>query len=216
MPETILVISPHPDDESIGCGGTIALHRARGDWVAVLFLTSGEMASPDIPAEKVWQIREAESRRALAILSAELPAFLRLPDGRVGEDVDGSAAAVAKVLETIQPDRIYLPHQNEDHPDHVACLPVLAKAHKLIGRAEPWLLAYEVWTPVDRYDLVEDISEVQQLKMSAVRCYESQLKQFQYDRAVAGLNQYRGAMAGHCAFAEVFQSVSFPVVYPVV
>jgi N-acetylglucosamine malate deacetylase 1 len=209
-PESILIIAPHPDDESIGCGGTIALHRSRGDRVQVLFLTSGEQAMKDLPSAEVWKIREGEAAAALNILSADLLGFLHLPDGAVGQDMERSAHAVAGAIASIQPDRIYLPHGNEDHADHVAALPVIGLAYRQLNRAEPWLLAYEVWTPLDRYDLVEDVSSVYETKMAAVRCYESQLKQFKYDRGIMGLNMYRGTMAGHCEFAEVFQSVGFP------
>ncbi len=215
MSETILVIAPHPDDESIGCGGAIALHRRHGDQVLTLFLTSGEGSMKNMPAEEIWQIREAESRAALSVLSSELLGFLRLPDGRLDKQISQGGQAMAEAMEkamgSIHPDRIYLPHGNEDHPDHQAVLPMLAAAYRQLGRAEPWLLGYEVWTPLDRYDLVEDISEVFSLKQAAVNCYQSQLEQFRYDRAMAGLNMYRGAMAGHCEYAEVFASLTFPV-----
>ena len=74
----VLVIAPHPDDESIGCGGTVALHVQRGDTVNVVFLTSGELGLKQFPREKVWKIREAEADAACKVLGvrpseAELP-----------------------------------------------------------------------------------------------------------------------------------------------
>ena len=55
------------------------------------------------------------------------------------------------------------------------------------------------------FDEVEDISEVMDTKLAAVCMYGSQLSSFRYDQAVEGLNRFRGALAGHCAYAEVFR-----------
>ena len=208
--QRVLVIAPHPDDEAIGCGGAVALHADAGDRVAVLFLTSGEGGLRHLSAAGAWAVREAEATAAAADLSADILGFLRLPDGDVGGDLGGSAAAVAAAIAGWPADVVYLPHPDEDHPDHVACLPVLSVAYARLGRPEPWLLGYEVWTPLQRFDHVEDVSAVMDRKLAAVRRHASQVADFAYDRAVAGLNAYRGALAGRCAYAEVFASLTFP------
>ena len=61
----ILVLSPHPDDESIGCGGTIANHTAAGDQVTVIFLTSGEKGCEGKPPDETCNIREQEDRKSV-------------------------------------------------------------------------------------------------------------------------------------------------------
>jgi N-acetylglucosamine malate deacetylase 1 len=70
------------------------------------------------------------------------------------------------------------------------------------------LLGYEVWTPLSEPDSVEDISKLMSRKLRALRAHASQLKEFDYVRAVRGLNEYRGVMMGRCRFAEVFQTLS--------
>ena len=76
------------------------------------------------------------------------------------------------------------------------------------GGPLPELRAYEVWTPLTAYDHVEDISAVLPRKLRALRAHKSQLQQFDYLRAVSGLNQFRGALAARRPFAEVFQSIN--------
>jgi LmbE family N-acetylglucosaminyl deacetylase len=67
------------------------------------------------------------------------------------------------------------------------------------------LLGYEVWTPLSEYNEVQDISAVMERKLEAVRCHRSQMGEYHYERAVRGLNEYRGVMAGRCRYAEVFR-----------
>jgi hypothetical protein len=74
--------------------------------------------------------------------------------------------------------------------------------------AIPELRAYEVWTPLAAQDHVADITRVMARKLRALRAYRSQLHEFNYERAVRGLNQFRGELAAKCRHAEVFQTVT--------
>jgi LmbE family N-acetylglucosaminyl deacetylase len=206
MPGNVLVVAPHPDDESIGCGGAVCLHRRRGEPVHLAFLTSGERGIDGTPPETVRSVREAEARRAAAVLDVGRVDFLHLPDLGLLDAVEPAARRLAAVLRASPPGIIYLPHPAEAHPDHQAALPIVRAAVALAGGGPPELRTYEVWTPLTAYDWPEDITPVMARKLQAVRCYVSQLRTFRYDRAVRGLNQYRGALAAHCRYAEVFQS----------
>jgi len=83
-------------------------------------------------------------------------------------------------------------------------------AVRAAGIPTPELRAYEVWTPLAGYNHVEDISAVMSQKLRALRAHRSQLKEFDYARAVTGLNQFRGELAARCRYAEVFQSIDLP------
>jgi LmbE family N-acetylglucosaminyl deacetylase len=208
----VLVIAPHPDDECLGCGGAVLLHVAGANRVAVVFLTSGELGLKHLQREEAWRIREQEARRAAKILGLETPVFLRQPDWYVGENIDAAGAALGPVLTRENPDLIYLPHPAEWHPDHKAALPVLAAALRTSGLPAPELRGYEVWTPLAEYDHVEDITAVMQRKLHALRAHKSQVTgEFDYVRGVKGLNQFRGALAGKCDYAEVFRRLTLPV-----
>jgi LmbE family N-acetylglucosaminyl deacetylase len=203
----ILVIAPHPDDESIGCGGTIALHAARGDHVAAVFLTSGELGLKHLSPERARQVREREAEAAARVLGLATLEFLRLPDWYVGDLLDQAATALRPILDRLAPERIYLPHAQEWHPDHAASLPAVSAALAGSSIPQPALLSYEVWTPLAAYDDGTDITSLMGRKLDAVRCHRSQLEQLRYDRGVRGLNMYRGAIAWGCGYAEVFQHV---------
>lgn len=200
----ILVLAPHPDDEAIGCGGAVLNHVDRRDRVVTVFLTSGELGLKTLPPAAAREVREAEALAAAAILGTASTLFLRLQDWGIGDDVDAAAAAIRPILGEERPAVIYLPHPEDDHPDHRACLPALRGAMRSIAVPAPDLRGYEVWTPMPAWERAEDVTSVMPRKLAAVGAYRSQLEQFRYDRAVSGLNQYRGALAGRCEFAEVF------------
>ena len=94
----ILVIAPHPDDETIGCAGTLCRHVAAGDRVAVVFLTSGELGLKHLPARKAWKIREAEARAAARLLGIARLDFFRLPDWTVGDHLRKAARLLRPIL----------------------------------------------------------------------------------------------------------------------
>jgi LmbE family N-acetylglucosaminyl deacetylase len=200
----VLVIAPHPDDEAIGCGGTICLHTDRGDRVVTVFLTSGELGLEHLPREDAWQVREAEATEAATVLGTEAPIFLRCPDWFLGDAIAETALALRPVLKRAEPEIVYVPHPLEWHPDHRATGAVVRLAARSNGGSPVELRTYEVWTPLPVYEVVEDVTAVMERKLSAIRCYRSQLDHFHYDRAVEGLDRYRGCLAGHCDYAEVF------------
>jgi LmbE family N-acetylglucosaminyl deacetylase len=205
----VLVIAPHPDDEVIGCGGTVCLRGRRGDRVAAVFLTSGELGLKELPREKAWATREAEARAAARILGLAGLYFLREPDWTLADHQPTAARALRRVLQQEEPALIYAPHPEDGHPDHQAALPVLRAALKGSGLTTPGLRAYEVWTPLPRPEIVEDISAVMPTKLRALRAHASQLGgRFDYVRAVRSLNGFRGALGGKCRYAEAFEPLS--------
>jgi len=203
----VLVIAPHPDDESIGCGGTLCRHAAKGDRVVAVFVTSGELGLKHLPREQAWAIREREAKAAAKILGLAEVEFLRQPDWTVGDHVAEAARALRPRLKREAPKLIYLPHPRDWHPDHRAALAVLRAALRNVKGAAPELRGYEVWTPLSEHDQVEDITALMPRKLRALRAHRSQLGEFNYERAVRGLNQFRGELAAKCRYAEVFQTL---------
>src|SRR5439155_9446855 len=95
----------------------------------------------------------------------------------------------------------------EWHPDHKAALPLLRVALKDSPVATPTLRAYEVWTPLTTHEREQPSIAAIPRRLRALRAHRSQLREFDYLRAVSGLNQFRGALAARRPYAEVFQSV---------
>ena len=201
----VLVIAPHPDDESIGCGGTLRKHVLAGAHVTVVFLTSGELGLKHLAKEKAWQVREGEARKAAEILGIAETIFLRGPDWMIGDSAVSDQ--LRPILESKEWSTVYLPHPGEWHPDHKACVSIVRSALPAQRNFSAVFRGYEIWTALSKYQHVEDISSVMAVKLRAIRAHQSQTAQLDYTRAALGLNAYRGAIAGRCRYAEVFQHV---------
>ena len=111
-------------------------------------------------------------------------------------------------MKTFRPDTIYVPHGGEQHPDHLAAVRLVQLALRGgSSRAKrPVVLMFEVWTPLQQLDHIEDISAHIELKLAAIRAYQSQCAVVDFAEAFRGLARYRGEM--HCwpegEYAEVF------------
>lgn len=207
MPESVLVLAPHPDDESIGCAGAILQHRLVGDHIRVIFLTSGEQGIPGRPASEVWGIREREALRAAQALGIHDFEFWRLADRALGREADRVVPRLRQVFQRRPPTRVYIPHPQDGHTDHEAVWPMVEAALQGLPEVAPTVsvLGYEVWNPIRQPGHVLDISRELRTKLRAIRCYESQLALVRYDQAVRGLNRYRGVLAGGGRYAEAFE-----------
>ena len=202
----VFVISPHPDDESIGCGGAIRGHVVCGDSVRVLFLTSGEKGGHGRPAEETIRIREAEARAAARVLGIEEIEFWRQPDGAF-RATRALAARLGDTLRRWRPQVLYVPHEREMHPDHRAACRLVRLALRSFRRTHsPAVMQFEVWTPLQRIDHIVDVSPHIEVKMAAIRAYKSQCEAMSFDEALMGLNRYRGEMHSWPGgdYAEVF------------
>jgi LmbE family N-acetylglucosaminyl deacetylase len=205
----VLVISPHPDDEAIGPGGTLRRHVEQGDQVEVIFLTSGEKGSRTQPAGELGPVREREAETASKILGYQHLEFWRQPDGAV-EATDELVARLARKLKDAQIDIVYVPHEGEMHPDHRATARLVTRAVASLNPNAPRVLMYEVWTPLQQIDHVEDISDQIDTKMNAIRAHKSQCDIMDFVEATRGLNRYRGEMHSWPGgpYAEVFQHMA--------
>jgi len=147
-----LVVSPHPDDETFGCGALMSLKRAAGVPVRVILATNGEAvtaASGAVP-ETVIQARRSQILSACQRLGVEASEvhFLGLPDGRIPHEAQpGFETAVERLLaemETFPVGEIFAPHPYDHHPDHVA-MTQMARAAVLRSGRDWKILYYPVW-----------------------------------------------------------------------
>jgi LmbE family N-acetylglucosaminyl deacetylase len=213
--ENVLVFAPHPDDDVIGCGGSIAKHIHQGDGVAIVYMTSGEAGSLEYPAPKLRRLREIEARNSSVLLGVTDLTFLRHPDGYL-EYTRTALDAVVSLIRCKQPTRIYIPHNHDSIPDHKVTHHLVMEASRRAGGpwfrqcgTESWkvrtVLGYEVSTPLVSVGYSQDISAYLPKKLEALRLHRSQLDSIPYDQAIQALNRYRGIMTGQGKYCECFQ-----------
>jgi len=201
-----LVVAPHPDDETLGCGGMMAEKRLLGGQVSVVFLTDGREGGARAPedkdpgrsrrqAEALVELRQEEAIRAAAVLGLGQKDlyFMKGHDGRLAEELacptQGMAREVAELVEQVGAEEVYVPHYRDSHPDHEAAYKLTVAALKLL-KPPVHLRQYPIWLwwsalrrPRLRGKdmsgaLVMPLGEGWRLKRRALECYESQLSRF--------------------------------------
>jgi LmbE family N-acetylglucosaminyl deacetylase len=141
-----VVISPHPDDETLGCGGTLLRKRATGARVAIIFMTDGTASHQHrLPSEQLAVERESEAREAAAVLGVDPEAvhFIRAPDSQLSQHVEATLPRVVELLEHYRPAQLYAPFHRDGLADHVAAASLAERAATAAG--VPELLGFPVW-----------------------------------------------------------------------
>ncbi len=211
----VLVIAPHPDDEIIGVGGTIAKRVAQGHEVFVCIATKG--GKPLFDEAFIEQGRN-ECRKADALLGVSGITFLDFPAAMLEKAERYELNdAFSKLIQDIKPDEVYIPHRGDMQLDHkLVCDAAMVALRPKYKHVVKRIYAYETMSETG-WDIpsegnafiptvYEDISEVFKTKIEAMSVYESQLAEFPAARsieAIEALAKYRGALVGAEA-AEAF------------
>lgn len=212
-----LVLAPHPDDESIGCGGTLRRLADAGAAVTVAVVTDGSQGSrvvramPDGPAREraaagLAAVRRAEAQAAARVLGVSAVHFLDAPDGRFDPHAGPLGQRLEQLLHEQRPDLVLLPFAADRHRDHWntnRLLMAVSERPSLNGLRDVPVWAYEVWSPLHANTLV-DIGAQLEAKRLAIREYRSQLEQLDYEAAAIGLNRYRAGCGLREGHAEAF------------
>jgi len=221
-----MVVTAHPDDSEFGAGGTVAKLVREGKEVVYCILTNGNKGSGDrrMTPERLVKIREEEQRNAARVLGVEGVDFLGFPDCEL-EDTRESRRAVTAAIRRHRPDLVIIqnPHRSKNlgasHRDHriaagiaLDCVYPLARDHmsfpELIEQGlEPHKVkeVYMMWW--EDPALVVDISETMDVKLKALACHVSQIKDM---AAVEKRVRERGAQLGQpkgYAYAETFDTI---------
>jgi LmbE family N-acetylglucosaminyl deacetylase len=186
----IIVFSPHPDDDILACGGTIANKVREGYDVFVVYMTDGRNShshslgiTTDPTPEQLKEIRRDEATYAQDLLGvkAQNLFFLDFEDGALQSFIPQAAEEVKSILTNIKPREIYYPIEVDQHPDHKATSAIIELA---LTQTPMNLLrfGYVVW-PSDETRLTDlgsitkiHINEVLDLKKGAVNKHRSQVE----------------------------------------
>ena len=217
---SLLVVAAHPDDEVLGCGGTMKLLSSRGVLVRVLFMTDGIAArhvDGDTPADDQSE-RESAADKACGLLGAQAPEFGHFPDNEM--DTVPRLQLTRRIegaIEKYQPDTILTHHAGDVNIDHrrvqeavvTACRPqpgnpVQSIAYFEVASSTEWQTpgSFPAFTP----NIFVDISDQLEDKEAALRAYAQEMRPFPHARSIEAtthLAHWRGATIGVTA-AEAF------------
>ncbi|HVM06683.1 MAG TPA: PIG-L deacetylase family protein [Acidimicrobiales bacterium] len=147
-----VVVAPHPDDETLGCGATIARKRAAGTRVVVVVVTDGRLShrSEVLSPDDLAAVRAGEVRAACARLGVEARdlRLLELEEGSVAARHDAVTAMLATILDEVRPDDVLTTYRSDWHVDHQAVSAATAAAVRAAGRASR-VLEFPIWFWVD-------------------------------------------------------------------
>lgn len=214
--KAVLVVAPHPDDETLGCGGTLARHKSEGDSIHWLIVTRMD-PTVGFGKEQITH-REAQLRHVADSYSFDSVNQLDFITTRLDELPMGKIiSSISSIMKSITPETVYLPYRGDVHTDHRVVFDAVISCTKwfrypCIRR----ILAYETLSETEfcinpdsngfRPNVFVDISDHMNKKLQIMDIYASEIGAFPFPRSiesVKALAALRGATAG-CETAEAF------------
>jgi Uncharacterized proteins, LmbE homologs len=221
--KNILIISPHPDDMEIGMGGTVAKLAAQGFDVISVVITDGRRSTSvsGLSEDEIAKTRKVEAEEAARILGVKHLTLLDLHDVKSPQNQKKMKEKLQDVINRFESVEIFITHpQIDKHPTHQAVSRLVVETlekrrkDKLFIPQKVW--CYEVWTPFEKYDRIEDISDYIDIKAASIDAHKSQIEYKNYTEGMKGLNRYRAVFnttsgVTEMKYAEVF--LELPTLY---
>lgn len=194
----ILVLAPHPDDESIGCGGLLLKYPGQCD---VIVLTDGRHGGlSGMNEDETVTLRKSEFEKAMVYAGVRKWFFLGVKDGKLSENFAKFAG-----LDLSGYDAIFCPAPEENHEDHACVYEFLLRL-----KTQAKIFGYEVWSAIANPSHYIDISDVVDEKKRLIAFYESQVAQVDYMSKTIGLNCFRGMLVYPAIqYAEAYIGLGF-------
>ncbi len=189
MREKIVVFAPHPDDETLACGGTIAKKVREGEDVYIIFMTDGREShlhrlgiSTSPTPEELARVRKEEAKRAANILGVkqENLIFCDIEDRTLETNLEIAKEKVRQILLELRPNEVYFPDRNDLHTDHRATFTIVEDSISALQML-PKKYRYLIWsdeienTESTENQMTVDIDGFLSLKKDAINEYQSQV-----------------------------------------
>jgi len=214
--KTVLVVAPHPDDETLGCGGTLLKHKASGDKIHWLIVTRIDEEA-GFSTERI-SARSHEIKTVSTMYGFDSVVNLNLPTTKLDIlPIQQLIEMIGDAILKIRPEILYVPFPGDIHTDHRVVFQAVAACTKWFrfGSIKK-ILAYETLSETDfainpdlnafAPNVFVDISELMLEKLRIMQIYKSEMGLFPFPRseeAIVALSQIRGVAAG-CEAAEAF------------
>ncbi len=193
-----LLLAPHPDDETFGCGGLLLKNP---DNFHIICLTDGIHGNFDKNPdhEAIKQIRKTEFVSALKIAGVNSYEFIEIEDRKLIKNYDKF-----QNINLNNYNYIFIPYFMDNHKDHKATKVMIQKLIRDKGYNKNQKIAfYELWSTLPQFNYYVDITQIKNKKEQMINCYKSQLKNLDYLEGLIGLNKYRGTCAS-LGYAESY------------
>jgi LmbE family N-acetylglucosaminyl deacetylase len=220
QPGRVLIVAPHIDDEVIGPGGTLALHKDAGSSIGVVYVSDSAGGAAQTGSASQTAVRKQEAEACSQLMGFEVVGFLDFPDGNLSRHEESIASRCKEIIANWKPTQIICPFLTDHHRDHEATASAVALAIRQSDwEGEVW--GFEVWSTIWP-NVVVDISSVVEKKQAGIACHASQIANTDYIDAALGLNRYRGLRvdvqfgeAYHVCSAEAFVQLASRLLYRV-
>jgi LmbE family N-acetylglucosaminyl deacetylase len=190
----IFVISPHPDDDVLGAGGTMAEAASRGKGVLSVYITDGRDSprlDPNLSDEGMAIQRTKEAIASLKVIGAAGGFFLQKRSTELeGQGGKETQKELAEIIQGIMPQEIYLPSPYERHRTHQRCTRLAIEALRSCKGLRASVLGFSLWGNFwgGKKRVVRDIGPHIRKKVEAVLAHSSQIAYKNYQQGILGKN----------------------------